>query len=163
MSSVWRVLEVLLLVMAANGAPILLARLLRGRVLPPVDFGWRLPDGLPLFGPSKTWPGIIAALVAASGIALLFGHPWYVGAGVGLAAMVGDLFSSFIKRRVGIPSSGQALLLDQVPEALLPTLVLAYWLPLSFLEILAAVALFFGLGLPLSWLLFHLGVRKQPY
>lgn len=163
MSSAGRVLEVLLLLMAANGAPILLARLLRGQALPPVDGGWLLGDGRPLFGSSKTWPGIGVALLAASLVALGFGHAWYIGASAGLAAMLGDLCSSFIKRRLGVPPSGQALLLDQVPEALLPALVLAYWLPLRPLEILTAVILFFGLGLPLSWLLFHLGVRKQPY
>ncbi|NLO79194.1 MAG: CDP-archaeol synthase [Xanthomonadaceae bacterium] len=149
--------------MAANGAPILLARLLRGRTLPPVDFGLKLRDGRPLFGHSKTWPGIGVALLAATVVGLLLGHPWYVGASAGLAAMVGDLFSSFVKRRLGIPPSGRAVLLDQLPESLLPTLVLLYWLPLNVAEAGVAVLLFFCLGLPLSWLLFQLGIRKQPY
>lgn len=77
--------------------------------------------------------------------------------------MVGDLFSSFVKRRLGIPPSGRAVLLDQLPESLLPTLVLLYWLPLNVAEAGVAVLLFFCLGLPLSWLLFQLGIRKQPY
>ncbi|HEX5514073.1 MAG TPA: CDP-archaeol synthase [Gammaproteobacteria bacterium] len=163
MFSLWRVLEALLLVLAANGAPILLARLTHGRTLPSVDFGCRLGDGQPLFGRSKTWPGVMAAIVATSLVGLMLGHSWLVGAAAGAAAMVGDLCSSFIKRRLGIPPSGQAFLLDQIPEALLPALVLSYWLPLTAVEVLAATVLFLLLGSPLSLLLFRLGIRKKPY
>src|SRR5690606_31394434 len=106
--SLWLVLEVLLLVLAANGAPILLARLTHGRSLPPVDFGCRLGDGQPLFGRSKTWPGILVAVAATSLVGVVLGYSWLVGVAAGAAAMVGDLCSSFIKRRLGIPPSGQA-------------------------------------------------------
>jgi hypothetical protein len=161
--SLWPVFEALLLIMVANGAPILLARLLRSRRLPPVDFGYRLPDGRPLFGASKTWPGIAAAVSATAVLAAALGYSWLAGAAAGAAAMAGDLLSSFTKRRLGVAPSGQALALDQIPEALLPALVLAYWLPLGAWEVLAAVLLFFALELPLSVALFRLGVRKKPY
>lgn len=159
----WRVLEALLLIMAANGAPILLVRLLPGIRLWPVDGGRCLRDGRRLFGHSKTWQGVWAAVGGTTVLAMLLGHAWFVGAAAGAAAMVGDLFSSFIKRRMGIPASGQALAVDQLPEALLPALVLTFWLPLTVLEVLVVVLLFFVLELPLSRVLFHLGVRKKPY
>src|SRR5690606_24562029 len=116
-----------------------------------------------LFGHSKTWQGVWAAVGGTTLLAMLLGHAWFVGAATGAAAMAGDLFSSFIKRRMGIPASGQALAVDQLPEALLPALVLTLWLPLTVLEVLLVVLLFFVLELPLSRLLFHLGVRKKPY
>jgi CDP-2,3-bis-(O-geranylgeranyl)-sn-glycerol synthase len=158
------VFDVLLLVMVANGAPILLARLVRGRRrLQPVDFGYELLDGRPLFGRSKTWAGVLAATVSTSIFAVLLGLDWRLGFGAGMAAMLGDLSSSFLKRRMRIAPSGQAVVLDHVPEALLPALVLGYWLPLTAWEMLASVLLFFLLGQPLSSLLFRLGIRKKPY
>ena len=36
----------------------------------PVDLGYRLPDGHPLFGRAKTWRGVIGAVAAT---AVLFG------------------------------------------------------------------------------------------
>lgn len=159
----WRLLQVLLLLMVANGAPVVAARLLPAAWMRPVDRGYVLGDGRPLFGRSKTWPGLVAAVTATAAAAVLFGYEWIVGAATGAAAMIGDLLSSFTKRRMGIAPSGQALGIDQIPEALLPALVLAYWLPLTPFEVGLAAVLFFILELPLSVALFHLGVRKRPY
>ncbi|MFO1126765.1 MAG: CDP-archaeol synthase [Methylocystis sp.] len=77
--------------------------------------------------------------------------------------MVGDLFSSFLKRRLKIPPSSMAIRLDQIPEALLPALVARCVLPLTLLDITAIVFVFFIAELLISRLFFALKIRDQPY
>jgi hypothetical protein len=78
-------------------------------------------------------------------------------------AMAGDLFSSFVKRRLGLPPSSMALGLDQIPESLFPLLACRLLLPLTWLDIGVAVVLFFVGELVLSRILFKLHVRDRPY
>jgi CDP-2,3-bis-(O-geranylgeranyl)-sn-glycerol synthase len=77
--------------------------------------------------------------------------------------MLGDLFSSFVKRRLDMPPSSQAIGLDQLPEALFP--LLASWkvLPVTLADIVVCVVLFFVGELVLSRLLFALRLRDRPY
>jgi CDP-2,3-bis-(O-geranylgeranyl)-sn-glycerol synthase len=82
---------------------------------------------------------------------------------IGLAAMLGDLLSSFLKRRLGLASSARALGLDQLPESLLPTAVVAGPLDLSAPQVCGIAAAFFALELLLSRLLYRLRLRKRPY
>jgi CDP-2,3-bis-(O-geranylgeranyl)-sn-glycerol synthase len=77
--------------------------------------------------------------------------------------MLGDALSSFVKRRLGISSSGRATGLDQIPEALLPLLVVRATLGLSALQIAAITLAFFALEIPLARLSFWLGLRNRPY
>ena len=79
------------------------------------------------------------------------------------AAMIGDLLSSFIKRRLDMPPSSQALGLDQLPESLLPLLAGCRALSLSGLDIILAVAIFFIGELFFARLFYRLGLRDQPY
>ena len=155
--------ELLLLMLAANGAPILAARLLGTRWAAPVDHGLLLADGRPLFGPSKTWRGLAAGLLGAMLAALVLGHDVGFGLTFGGASLVGDLMSSFIKRRMGIPSSGRATGIDQVPEALLPLIACRGELQLGWLSIGFVVVLFVIGALVLSRLMYRLGIRRQPY
>jgi CDP-2,3-bis-(O-geranylgeranyl)-sn-glycerol synthase len=82
---------------------------------------------------------------------------------VGLTAMLGDLLSSFIKRRLGMASSSMALGLDQIPESLLPLLAVAETFELSGSTIAWTVAGFVVLELTLSPIFYWLGIRNQPY
>jgi CDP-2,3-bis-(O-geranylgeranyl)-sn-glycerol synthase len=77
--------------------------------------------------------------------------------------MAGDLLSSFIKRRLGMPPSSKALGLDQIPEALFPLIVYRTWLSLTLVDITVIVALFFAGEIALSRLLFAWGLRDRPY
>lgn len=78
--------------------------------------------------------------------------------------MLGDLLSSFIKRRLGIAVSGRARLLDQVPESALPLLVLHESLGLTaYTETAMVVTVFVILDLSVSPLLYRLHIRKRPY
>lgn len=156
-------LKFLILLFVANGAPILARNLLGERWAFPLDAGVLFVDGQPLLGQSKTLRGVLCAIVLTGAAAPLLGLA--VGQGCLLAAlsMFGDLLSSFIKRRLKLPRSSMALGLDQVPESLLPLLLLKDPLGLSWPGILRTVVLFFVLELVLSRLLFWLGIRKRPY
>ena len=117
-------IHLLLLIIIANATPILTHVLFNDRFKLAVDFGQTLPDKKPVFGPSKTWRGIFAALPLTAVAAWLLGYPPITGLLVAFYALSGDLFSSFIKRRLRMPSSSMAPLLDQVPESLFPAFML---------------------------------------
>ena len=156
-------LRLLLLLAVANAAPIVAKKLLGTRWSAPLDGGLRFVDGRPWLGASKTVRGLVAAVAATALAALLLGWPPTLGAAVGAWSMLGDALSSFVKRRLGVPPSGRATGIDQVPEALLPLLALRGELDLGWLQIAAVTLAFFALEIPLARLAFRLGLRDRPY
>lgn len=106
------------------------ATLSRGKK--PIDGGKKFIDGQPLFGPGKTWEGLILGCTIGILIATLemIAYPYLpwnlsnthlqivpmtpvLGFFLGLGAIVGDLAGSFVKRRMKIPRGKPAPLLDQ--------------------------------------------------
>lgn len=162
-AALWNYARVLMLVAAANGAPVIGKRLFGRRFGRPLDGGLAFLDGRPLLGPSKTVRGIVLAVTVSALASPLLGLTWQTGVLMGVGAMLGDLLSSFLKRRLGMASSSQALGLDQIPESFLPMLVCRTALGLSFYEIIILTAAFVGLELLLSRLFYKLGVRDRPY
>lgn len=156
-------LQLLWLLLVANGVPIIAASIWGDWGARPVDGGRALADGHPLFGTSKTWRGVLLAVPATGLMASLLELPVQIGLTVGFGAILGDLLSSFIKRRLGLASSSMALGLDQIPEALLPLLIVADELQLSWTSIGWTVIGFVALELALSPVFYRLGIRKQPY
>jgi CDP-diglyceride synthetase len=157
------IFKFVLLLGIANGTPVIAEKLL-GRFLSyPLDAGKIFIDGQPLFGASKTIRGIIAAVIATSASAPVLGVTWTIGSLVAVAAMLGDVISSFIKRRMGRPPSSRTLGLDQIPESLLPALACKSLLALTAADVILIVALFSLGGFILSRLLFKMHIRKQPY
>ncbi len=157
------IIDVLLLLLAANGAPVVVARLLGERWAWPVDGGARFTDGRPLFGPSKTWRGLLSGVLLTAIVSQLLGFGLLLGMLFGAASLAGDLSSSFIKRRLGVVSSDRALLLDQIPEALLPLLVCRQLLGLDLWSMAWLVLLFVVGALLLSRIMYRLGIRRRPY
>lgn len=153
----------LILIIVANGAPIIERWGLNRRKNYPIDFGWRFFDGLPCFGNSKTWPGLAAACVFTSLFSELLGLGILFGLLIATLAMAGDLCSSFIKRRLNLPESRQAIMLDQLPESLLPALGAYEILQLNALELMLVVVIFIPFELLLSRVLYSWGIRKRPY
>jgi CDP-2,3-bis-(O-geranylgeranyl)-sn-glycerol synthase len=157
------ILQILILLLMANGAPVLAKRIFGERFSRPLDGSLKLRDGQPLFGASKTLRGLLSAVLAASACAPLIGLDWTIGALVAGSSMAGDLVSSFLKRRLRLQSSSRATGLDQIPESLLPFIACRTLLALTWLDIVAGVALFFIGEIALSRLLYRLGVRNRPY
>ena len=157
------VAQLLILLTLANGTPAIAKKLLGDRFGQPFDGGTRFFDGRPLFGRSKTLRGIVLALVATAAGAPIIGIDWHVGLLIGATAMAGDLFSSFIKRRMALEPSSRAVGLDQIPESLFPMLAGAGIYGLSVADIAVGVALFFVGEIVLSRVLYRLRLRDRPY
>lgn len=156
-------LEALTLIVVANAAPIAARRVFRDYLSHPLDCRVGLPDGRPLLGRTKTIRGILSSVVLTAACAPIVGLGWEVGFTVGITAMAGDLLSSFLKRRLGLPESSMALGLDQVPESLFPLLACQKLLQLTFLDVIVGVVAFFVGELALSRLSHRLGIRRHPY
>lgn len=95
----------------------------------------------PLISPKKSWEGFIAGAVASVatwafvpfilGSSVRLGHALLVGGAVALAAVIGDLAESRMKREAGVKDSGHSLpghggFLDRLDSLILVCLV-AYW------------------------------------
>lgn len=145
------ILVSLVLLTLANGAPVVAKKVFGAHFSRPLDAGVLLFDGRPVFGSSKTIRGIIASVVVTAIGAAFLGLDPERGALVALVAMVGDLFSSFLKRRLNLP------------PRLFPLLACRDMLSLSYIEIFVAVWLFFVGELAISRILYMLRLRDQPY
>ena len=95
--------------------------------------------------------------------AVLIGYPASIGAQIAIYSMLGDILSSFIKRRLGMAPSSMAPLLDQVPESLLPAVMLMDTFELDLQSIVVLVCVFIIVELFLSYIFFKLGIRTRPY
>jgi len=156
-------LELLLLLVIANGVPVVATAVCGDWGARPLDGGRVLADGHRVLGDSKTWRGVLLSPLATGASAALLGLPVGVGVVVGVGAMLGDLLSSFAKRRLGVPSSGMMLGLDQIPETLLPLLAVADRFALTWPTIGWMVVGFAVLELGLSPVFYRLGIRNRPY
>jgi len=156
--------QLLFLLLVANGAPILLKRVLGDCGNWPIDLGWKLPvDDRPLLGSSKTWRGLLVAVLCAGMTAPIMNMPIRIGLLIGLWAMLGDLLSSFMKRRAGLSPGAMALGLDQIPESLMPLLAVRTEVGISLATTGVLVLLFLVTELVLSRLLFAWHIRERPY
>jgi len=91
----------------------------------------------PQISPAKTWEGVLGGLVLSIAAALLvtvvpLGVPWYLaillGVLIGIAAVLGDLAESLIKRQTHVKDSGQMMpghggMLDRVDSLLFAVIV----------------------------------------
>ncbi len=113
--------QVLILLALANGSPVIAKRICGENYATPVDGNTLFVDGQRLVGSSKTIRGIGVSLVVTALGAMLLGLQFWLGLLVASTAMAGDLFSSFLKRRLHLPSSSKVTGLDQIPESLFPS------------------------------------------
>src|SRR4026209_3023585 len=93
------VLQVLVLLGVANGVPVVATKLCKKLLAAPLDGGLQFFDGRPLFGASKSLRGIVASIAITSLVAAILGFDWSLGAALAGLSMLGDLGSSFVKRR----------------------------------------------------------------
>lgn len=156
-------IKILFLLLLANGTPIVVKKLLGSRFAYSLDGGKKYFDGRPWFGVSKTIRGIIFSIFVTSIGAVLIGFSLQIGALFAAASLCGDLVSSFIKRRLGLPPSSRALVLDQFPESIFPLLFCWSMLGLDIPTAVTVVVVFFIAEILLSQILFRLHIRDHPY
>ncbi|WP_148864208.1 CDP-archaeol synthase [Marinobacter fonticola] len=157
------ILQLLVLLLATHGSPVLGRVLLGHRGGKPVDGGriWR--DGERLLGDSKTWRGLIIGVAATTLCSASMGMGALFGALFGALGLMGDLISSFIKRRNHMRPSSRATGLDQLPEAFLPALFGAFWIGYGWVVVVVTVVAFMIANMVLSPMLYRIGIRRRPY
>ena len=146
----------LLLMMVANVLPWAAGRLLPRHWTAPLDCGLRFRDGRRLLGDHKTWKGLLVGTLGCGLTAMLTGPGFAVGAGFGALSLTGDAMSSAVKRRLALAPGTEIPGLDQLPEALLPSILLAGPLGLGAAEIIASALAFLVLDILV------IGVRQRP-
>jgi len=151
-------LAALLLLAAAHSAPVLAARALGSRWAAPIDGGVILADAERLFGAHTTWRGVLASLLLCALLAGLLGEPVRLGLIFAALAMSADLLTSGLKRRLHAPAGREIPLLDQLPEALVPLLVLHHALRIGW----QTACLLCGAFLVLDLLVLPLRHRRHP-
>ena len=150
MSSLLPAIEALFLVALASSVPWAVGRLCGACCAWPLDFGYTLRDGQRLLGDHKTWRGLVAGIAACSIAGGLIGSGLLLGAAVGGLALAGDALSSVVKRRFRRAPGAEVPGLDQLPEALLPLLVLQRPLQISMAGVMSVALLFTALDLALT-------------
>jgi len=154
--------KILLLLLAINFAPAFFSFLMEDKWNTPVDFNTRMHDNRPIFGKHKTIRGIFAALFTGTIAAVLLNFLWWEGFCAGLLSMVGDLFSSFLKRRAGIAEGYNAPGLDQIFEASIPFVFLSPIFSINGFALIFIISAFFICAYCGS-LLFKLILLKKPH
>lgn len=154
-------LDILILIVIANAAPVITSFIFSEQKLQPIDFGLKLKDEQALFGKSKTWSGLISSLILTSFCAYVLNYDISSGLIISTLAMAGDLISSFIKRRFKQKSSETCILLDQIPESVFPALAMKIIYSLSMIQVIAIVVSFIIIELILSAILLRYRRRKR--
>jgi CDP-diglyceride synthetase len=155
--------QLLVLLALANGAPLIAKKIFGTALAYPLDNGVTLADGQPLLGRSKTIRGIGLSIAVTTLVAPWAGLSPAAGLLASTMAMIGDLLSSFIKRRMKLAPGSMALGLDQIPESLLPAIAVRLALPVTVLDAAIVAGLFFIGELAASRALFALNIRDRPY
>ncbi len=156
-------LQALALLVAANGAPVIARDIAGTHFNWPVDLGLMLNDAQPLFGDSKTWRGLLVAVISGAIVAGWIGLTVKQGALFALLVMIGDLFASCTKRRLRLAPSSRSRGLDVIPESLLPVMVMNTELGLNMIDIGLVVMVFFLIEVYLSPILYRWHIRNRPY
>ncbi len=146
-------LQLLFLIVVANGTPLVGRVILGDRLACPLDFGCKFLDGRPLFGPSKTLRGVLLSVASTIVCALPLGLSVGTGLTISLSAMLGDSLSSFTKRRMGKVPGSRLIGLDHIPESLLPLLVVQQKYDLALGAMAGTVLAFTVIDVVLSTLL----------
>jgi CDP-2,3-bis-(O-geranylgeranyl)-sn-glycerol synthase len=163
LSAPGRIILILMLLGAASTLPIAARRILKNRWEAPVDRGMKWIDGRPLFGPHKTWRGLLFSLAGTTILASFTPAGVLNGFCVAILSMTGDLLASFVKRRMNLKSGAKAVGLDQGIEALMPLLLLRKRLFISWQEMAIITILFAVSELIISPVLYRMGIRRNPY
>jgi hypothetical protein len=156
-------LHILVLLVATNGAPVIVALVCGTHGALPLDLGRQCADDQPVFGAAKTWRGLASAILTSTLLASVFGYGISFGLAFGALVIAGDLCSSFIKRRLGLEPSSKCLGLDQLPESLLPSVYAVVSLDIAWWWAPVFALTFMLIEIVVSKPLYWLHIRNRPY
>lgn len=137
----------------------------------PIDAGRTFIDGKPMLGSHKTVRGFFAGLIVGTLVGFVQNavYPLYqsnplLGFVLSLGALIGDLFDSFVKRRLGFPPGASFPILDQldfVVGALLFSLMVPPLPPLNLILIIIVITP--PIHLLTNVLAFLFGFKSTPW
>lgn len=151
----------------ANGAPVIFG----GSY--PLDFGKKLIDGRPIFGPNKTVRGLVAGILVgtlvgwaqenlAPNIGLEKGSV-ILGFALSLGAVIGDLIGSFAKRRLNIQPGAPLPISDQVDFVLVALLFSVAAGPPTVSAAIMIIVLTLPIHLSANIIAYLLHLKKSPW
>ena len=140
----------------ANAAPVALGG------GPPLDGGEKWLDGKPFLGGHKTLRGCIVGVLAGVLIGLLQGS-FYIGLTQGLGAIIGDLISSFLKRRRDFSPGEGVPLLDQLDFIVAAIILSQPFTRASLLEILIILILTVPIHYLMNYLAWLAKLKENPW
>jgi len=159
-SAIWFILPAYF----ANAAPVVLGG------GPPLDMGKKFLDGRRILGDGKTARGFVGGLIVGTIVGLLQGvaraplrEYLLLGFLLALGALLGDLASSFVKRRLGIERGGAAPGLDQL-SFVVAALILASPVKVPPWQVIAVILIITPpIHLATNFVGYKLGLKGRPY
>ena len=133
-------------------------------------------EGERLLGKGKTIRGFVSGLITGFAVGIVialqpfypFNLPFLVKVKIGfllsLGALTGDLFGSFVKRRMHLKSGSPSFLLDQLPFIFFALIfAYTYTFSLSVTAWLYLIILSISLHVIFNWLANKIGLKKVPW
>lgn len=140
----------------ANAAPVVLGG------GPPLDGGEKWLDGKPFLGSHKTFRGCVVGIAAGLLIGTLQGN-LYAGLTQGFGAILGDLFSSFLKRRWGLEPGEGVPLLDQLDFIIMAILISQPYTHASLQEMLTILVITVPIHYFMNFIAWIMKMKKNPW
>lgn len=167
----------------ANAAPVFTSRIpLVSRWKTPLDFGVHY-RGKRLFGPNKSWRGLVSGIVVASIVVYIQQLLWQNGSVTflqnnsmvymdysplllgflfGFGALFGDAIESFFKRQHGVEAGKSWFPFDQTDYIIGGCLAVAVVTRLTAVEYILILVIWFGAHLFFSYLGYLLKLKTAP-
>ena len=140
----------------ANAAPVALGG------GPPLDGGGKWLDGKPFFGSHKTLRGCIAGIMAGLLIGALQGNP-LAGLAQGFGAILGDLMSSFLKRRWNIAPGESSPLLDQLDFIIVAIILSQPFTRATFTEMIIIIIVTIPIHYIMNYVSWLMKMKEHPW
>ena len=140
----------------ANAAPVVLGG------GPPLDGGGKWLDGKPFLGSHKTLRGCIVGILAGIFVGAFQGNI-LAGLTQGVGAILGDLISSFLKRRWDIAPGESSPLLDQLDFILMAIIISQPFTRASFTEMILIIIITIPIHYIMNYISWLVKMKEHPW
>ncbi len=129
---------------------------------PPLDGGGKWLDGKPFLGSHKTLRGSIVGILAGTIIGTLQGS-FMIGLSQGVGAILGDLISSFLKRRKDIAPGESFPLLDQLDFIIVAVILSQQFTTASLQEIITIIIVTIPIHYFMNYVSWLIKMKEHPW
>ena len=129
---------------------------------PPLDGGGKWLDGKPFLGSHKTLRGSIVGILAGLLIGVLQGNP-LAGITQGIGAILGDLLSSFLKRRWDVAPGESSPLLDQLDFILVAIILSQPFTRASITEMIIIIIVTIPIHYMMNYISWRMKMKDHPW